>query len=593
MRLQNQFRRVLFSDISLKNRLIAMAVLFTGLLFTIVAALSTHNTVKKYVHQNFEFICNNIITRVDDRLKAHALLLRSGAAFFTASDTITAEKWKVFIEHEKLDRNLPGIQGVGFSLIIPYSELSNHIKSFRQNGFPEYNVRPSGIRDIYTSIIFLEPFAGRNLRAFGFDMFSESVRREAMEIARDSDIAMLSGKVTLVQETDEDIQSGALMYVPVYNNRMPAGTVEERRAAIKGWVYSPYRMNDLMKGILGNWDSPYENRIHLEIFDKEDFSPDGSLYDSQANESKDEDVVDNLRLTLPLDFNGKKWSLRFSGYNKDLSFLHGQTVIVLLSGITISILLFAFTLGLIWSGIRNQQIYNLNDKLSKINRDKDRFFSILGHDLRNPFNVLLGISEILKNEIRGLPVAELEKYVDLLHDSANNTYVLLEDLLLWASAQQDKISFNPRKLDFDEIIFEVNTLMKPMADSKNITIDSSIMKNAKVFADIDMLKTILRNLISNAIKFTYPGGKIFISLEQDNHASTVTISDNGIGIDPADLKKLFDISQVFTTKGTADEKGSGLGLLLCKEFVDKHDGSIRAESEPAKGSSFIFTLPGS
>jgi signal transduction histidine kinase len=548
--------------------------------------------VKEYVHQNFEFICNNIITRVDERLKAHALLLRSGAAFFTASDTITAEKWRIFIENEKLDRNLPGIQGVGYSLIIPYSELPNHIKSFRQNGFPDYDVRPSGKRDIYTPIIFLEPFTGRNLRAFGFDMFSESVRREAMEIARDSDIAMLSGKVILVQETEEDIQSGALMYVPVYNNEMTAGTVEERRAAIKGWVYSPYRMNDLMKGILGNWDSPFENRIHLEIFDNEDFLPDRLLYDSQADETKNEDVKDNLRLTLPLVYNGKKWALRFSGYNENLSFLHGETVIVLLSGISISILLFLLTMGLIWSGIRNQQIHFLNDKLRKINSDKDRFISILGHDLRNPFNVLLGMSEILKNEAGRLPVEELGKYVDLLHDSAHNTYVLLEDLLLWARAQQDKVSFNRRELNFDEIIFELNTLLKPMADSKNITIEHSIMKNSKVFADIDMLKTILRNLVSNAIKYTHQGGQIVISLEQDMHSSIITISDNGIGMNPADLKKLFDISQVFTTKGTADEKGSGLGLLLCKEFVDKHGGSIRAESEPSKGSSFIFTLPG-
>ena len=583
--------KVLYTDISLKNRLKAITVLLTGLLLTLIAAFYTHTAVKAYIQQNFEFISRNIITQMNERLKAHALVLRSGAALFAASDTIIAEEWKIFIEKEKLDRNLPGVQGIGFSMIIPHSELIDHVKSFRQNGFPEYNVWPTGKRDIYTSIIFLEPFTGRNLRAFGFDMYSDSVRREAMEIARDSDIEMLSGKVTLVQETNEDIQSGALMYVPVYYNGMPSGAIEERRRAIKGWVYSPYRMNDLVKGILGNWDSPFENRIHLEVFDNENLSPAGLLYDSQANEIKIEKVKINLSLTLPLDFNGKKWTFLFTGYNENLSILHGETVMVLLSGIAISILMFVFTIGLIRFSIRNQQIQFLNDKLSKINRDKDRFISILGHDLLNPFNVLLGFSEILKNDAGRLPATEVQKYVDLLHNSALNTYVLLEDLLLWARAQQDKVSFNPGKLNFDKIFVEVYAILKPMADAKNITIVLSGIKVTMVYSDVNMLKTILRNLISNAIKFSHNGGQIVISLEEDKYVSRVTISDNGIGIKPTDLKRLFDISQVITTKGTANEKGSGLGLLLCKEFVEKHVGKIWVESEVCKGSKFIFTLP--
>lgn len=583
--------KVLYSNISLKNRLKALAVLVTGLLFTVMAVSSTHNTVKAYVQQNFTFICNNVINQMNERLKAHALVLRSGAAFFASSDTVTAEEWKSLIENEKLDRNLPGIQGVGFSLIIPNSELANHINSFRQKGFPDYDVKPYGTRDIYTSIIFLEPFAGRNLRAFGFDMFSDSVRRKAMELARDNDIAMLTGKVILVQETNEDVQPGSLMYVPVYKHNMPASTLAERRDAIKGWVYSPYRMNDLMKGILGDWDLPFEKRIHLEVYDNEDYTHAGLLYDSQANEIKIEKDKYNLSLILPLDFNGKKWTFLFTGFDENLSILQGETLIVLLSGIAISFLLFVFTIGLIRFSIRNQQIQFLNDKLSKINRDKDRFISILGHDLRNPFNVLLGFSEILKNDAGRLTLSEVQKYIDLLHDSALNTYDLLEDLLLWARAQQDKVSFNPEKLNFDAIFTEIDTILQPMGDAKNIKIDYSGAKKVIVFADNGMLKTILRNLISNAIKYTHNGGQVDVSLKQDKHASTITISDNGVGINQADLKKLFDISQVITTKGTANEKGSGLGLLLCKEFVEKHGGEIWVDSECGKGSRFNFTLP--
>jgi len=139
---------------------------------------------------------------------------------FAASDTVTQEEWRKFIKNVKINRNLPGIQGVGYSLIIPKNQLKQHIQSFRENGSPDYDIMPVGDREIYTSIIYLEPFSGRNLRAIGYDMFSEPIRRKAMEISRDSDYAILSGKVILVQETNEYVQAGVLMYVPVYRNGM-------------------------------------------------------------------------------------------------------------------------------------------------------------------------------------------------------------------------------------------------------------------------------------------------------------------------------------------------------------------------------------
>lgn len=271
----------LISIFTFKNDWKALVVLLLGLVLTFVAVHQTQKNAKDIANQDFESNGNDIKLKLDARLKAHALLLRSGAAFFAASDTVTQEEWKKFIESIKISRNLPGIQGVGYSLIIPKNQLKQHIKSFRKNGFPDYNVIPVGDREIYTSIIYLEPFSGRNLRAFGYDMFSEQIRRKAMEISRDSDYEMLSDKVILVQETNEDVQAGALMYVPVYRNGMQTNTVEERKAAIEGWVYSPYRMDDLTNGILGNWDFPNENRIHLEIYDNDDISDEALLYDSQ------------------------------------------------------------------------------------------------------------------------------------------------------------------------------------------------------------------------------------------------------------------------------------------------------------------------
>jgi PAS domain S-box-containing protein len=230
-------------------------------------------------------------------------------------------------------------------------------------------------------------------------------------------------------------------------------------------------------------------------------------------------------------------------------------------------------------------------KLLQLNVDKDRFLSILSHDLRSPFNTLLGLSEALTDDIHQLNIDEIENQVNLLNNAAKNSYNLLEDLLMWARAQSGKIPFKPQILNLIDICKNILEIINPNAKAKNITINLNSEDGITVFADIDMLKTILRNLVTNAIKFTNNGGTINISEEQTQSGIIISVSDNGIGIKPDDLSRLFDISEVLTTMGTAEETGTGLGLLLCKDFVETHGGKIWVESEFGKGSNFKFTLP--
>jgi len=230
-------------------------------------------------------------------------------------------------------------------------------------------------------------------------------------------------------------------------------------------------------------------------------------------------------------------------------------------------------------------------KLRQLNADKDRFISILGHDLKNPFNNILGFSEILIDEIESLNKDEINDIAKNINKSAQITNKLLENILMWARIQQGKIPFKPQNLSFRDICRDTLDVLNPNANVKGITINYSATDKINVFADIDMLKTVLRNLVSNAIKFTNNGGAIKISAKQTHSEITISVSDNGIGIESDDLTKLFDISQVLTTTGTAKETGTGLGLLLCKEFVEKHGGKIWVESEEGKGSDFKFTLP--
>jgi PAS domain S-box-containing protein len=237
------------------------------------------------------------------------------------------------------------------------------------------------------------------------------------------------------------------------------------------------------------------------------------------------------------------------------------------------------------------EVKQYEKQLLQLNVDKDRFISILSHDLRSPFTVILGYSELLLENIHHYNIDQIESFVKDIYQSTQMTFTLLEDLLRWVRVQSGKITFEPQKLSITDISKDIFKIFNPLAQSKNITINNNASDEIIVFADSDMLKVILRNLVSNAIKFTNKNGTINISATENSESVTISVADNGIGIKPDNLMKLFDISQHHTTIDLAGEKGSGLGLVLCKEFVEKHGGKIWVESEVGKGSDFIFTLP--
>jgi PAS domain S-box-containing protein len=229
--------------------------------------------------------------------------------------------------------------------------------------------------------------------------------------------------------------------------------------------------------------------------------------------------------------------------------------------------------------------------LKELNATKDKLFSIIAHDLRSPFTGILGFSELLIENLNNFDDVETVAYLKIINSSAKSTLVLLDNLLSWAKTQTGQITFNPKKINLSSITSETIELSKTIAIGKHISISQIKPDDIEVYADKDMLKTVLRNLISNAIKFTKSGGKISVSVRKDESYVEIAVSDNGLGMNDETINKLFRIETNYTTTGTEDEKGSGLGLILCKDLVEKQGGKIGVESELGKGSIFKFTLP--
>ncbi len=237
------------------------------------------------------------------------------------------------------------------------------------------------------------------------------------------------------------------------------------------------------------------------------------------------------------------------------------------------------------------QLKKANDSLNEANAAKDKFLSIIAHDLKNPFSVLLGFSDLLAQNLDDYDVQNVKEMISAIHQTSYQTYQLLEDLLLWSRSQLGKLSFHPEGVLLNEACQSVFELLEPLAQQKQIHIHYDVPQKLCVVADVGMLRTILRNLLSNAIKFTPQYGTVNLSVSIDHHYVEIAVTDTGIGMNESIQSKLWSLTSSVSRCGTNGEEGTGLGLQLCKEFVEKQGGKIWVDSVENKGSRFVFTLP--
>lgn len=242
--------------------------------------------------------------------------------------------------------------------------------------------------------------------------------------------------------------------------------------------------------------------------------------------------------------------------------------------------------------ILNEKIADSEEKLRETNASKDKFFSIIAHDLKNPFQGLLGYSEILAKDLLNMDTEDVQEVAHDLHESAQNLFKLLENLLQWSRIQRGVIEYNPDVFSLHQVAQLNVGLVNSSAFQKRITIENQVDPELMVYADVNMINTIIRNLLTNACKFTDFDGRIVLTgTKISDQFAEVGIIDNGVGINQENCDKLFRIDSQLTTLGTANEKGTGLGLVLCKELTEKNGGEIRVESTIGEGTAFYFSIP--
>ncbi|MFA5939329.1 MAG: EAL domain-containing protein [Sinimarinibacterium sp.] len=342
---------------------IGLAALGVGLFATLAVHRNVAVNEQREARRDFEIRAQEVVSILEQRFSNYEQALRAGAALLGIDDDVTRGDWRLFVERLQVENHYPGTLGIGYAAWLQPEQLAPHEAAIRAEGYPDYSVRPEGQRRVYSAIQFLEPFDDRNRRAFGYDMYSDSTRRAAMDQARDSGEPALTGKVILVQETDVDQQNGVLLLFPVYDGIAPPQTLEERRERLRGFVYSPLRMNDLVAGVFGN----AFRDVALRIYDESDVEPGRLLYRS-ADLHRVQSDAESPSVKIPVALGGRTWVLQVLA-TPSFATAPGRASTVLIAGSAITVLLALLLWGL--AGGR-ERARALADRMSAAYRDAQR-----------------------------------------------------------------------------------------------------------------------------------------------------------------------------------------------------------------------------
>jgi PAS domain S-box-containing protein len=363
MTIKNQLRRYF----DRRNRP-AWAVLAFCLCIMLLVWYSTQASKQQNAQTQFKLHVREITQAIQNRLRDHEQILLGGAGLFDASHSVERNEWHDFLQRLNLSKNYPGILGVGYSQIVKPDDLAAHEVAVRAEGFPGFKIKPEGKRSLYSSIVYLEPFTGRNLAAFGYDMLSEPTRAKAMTLAAETGNTTISGKVKLVQETHGKVQAGFLMYVPIYRKHLPLRTIKDRWYALQGFVYSPYRIGDLMQAILGE----RVPMIDFMIYDGAQERDDGLMYSSQ-DELAHATTPAKFTTVKTIKAYGHAWTIRFQSrpiFENQFHSLAGRTALVL--GGSSSLLLFTLVSFLIFRRERAEEMATAMTAEIRLNEEKLR-----------------------------------------------------------------------------------------------------------------------------------------------------------------------------------------------------------------------------
>lgn len=577
-----------------------LLILGFSIFATSFGVLLNHRSQLAFQRASFESLVNDFEVSTENRIQIYLNTLISTQGFMNSSPAVDREHFKQFVSIFNLSEKYPGIQGIGFAEKLSQDSLQKHIKQVRAEGLSDYKVWPRDERQTFFAIKYLEPQDWRNKRALGFDMSSELVRRQAMERARDTGVVAASGKVRLVQETNENIQYGFLLYAPLYKTRGVPSSLEERQKQLIGYAYSPFRIGDLFQEVLNELKDKNE-LIQVEVFEGHFATPDNLVFQSlnsspnshQTNgESGPQDQTQTpwpwlhaklLRLGLVQDLvgvrprvvAGTQFILKVRPSPKFIEETESQLT-----------LLFA-----LFGGAISFLVTYVIQVSQESNRSKSNFLANMSHEIRTPLGAVMGYSDLLA--VGDLSPKEKDTYIRVIKRNGELLSNIINDILDFSKIEAGKLEVISEVIGLSEIYDDLTKLFEAKASEKKIQLLIQRAPDLPEFITTDglRLRQILLNLIGNAIKFTEKG-TVRMDVQKINTRSEgdqicFDVMDSGCGIAPGTVKNLF---QPFTQADeTINRKygGTGLGLVLSRKLAKLLGGNVELISNKL-GNGCVF-----
>ena len=579
----------------------ALALLVTALLL-----VSVTRSIEAKDRASFDAEVARTAAAVRERVDTTVALLHGVAGLFQASEHVSREQFRAYVGELRLRERYPGIQGIGYSARFGAQELDQRIDELRAAGLTGFEVWPADPRPEFHTIVYLEPLDERNVAALGYDMFTDPVRRAAMERARDEGAAAASGKVILKQEIDERKQAGLLIYLPLYRGHDVPASVEARRRELAGFVYAPLRAGDLLAGVRGTG----VREVDFELFDGPVADPATLLRSTRAPGAPPPQFVATQRLEVA----GRTWLLRF-GSRPAFESLSQWRLVPWLAAASLAAAVLLAWITFVQARARRdaetaaaqrrrnelalqeseerareraERLQALYAQQREEARRKDEFLAVLAHELRNPLAPIRNSLEVLGRVPEGPRAARAR---EVAQRQVSLMVRLIDDLLDVSRISRGKIVLQREPTPLASVVATAVETSRPLIDAKDHRLRiGAIPPDLVLDVDPARLAQVFTNLLNNAANYTPAGGEIDVGVAAGDDEVRVAVRDNGIGIAPDQLQRVFEMFTL--AQSTPAGGGLGIGLSLASRLAELHGGRIEAHSEgPGRGAEFVVVLP--
>jgi signal transduction histidine kinase len=545
------------------------------LLLTVLSGVYMAGLVAQRDETRFDNAVSSARDRVVDRMESYIGALRGMAALFAASEDVTWREFREYALRLSLQERYPGIQGIGYARRITPATLGLVAADVERQLRIPFAVRPAGERPVYFPITYIEPLDERNRVAVGYDMYADSVRRDAMDRARATGGPALSGAVRLVQEIDPAaVQAGFLIYLPVYAGGPTPPGEAMRAAALEGFVYAPFRADDLFEGVFGS-ERP---RVAFRVYDGSTASAEALIHDSFPAETSDPAHAD-FQSQVPVTVAGHRWTLTFVSL-PELERGSGRGLLLpafLVLGLAMSGLLFVLTRAQVDARARAER--------SEARRG--RFFAAMSHELRTPINAIIGYNDLLLGEVYGELPAQQREGLERSQKAAQHLAELVNDVLDLSKIEAGKLTVEMEQVALTDVVDDLLTTIRPLAEERGSEIRLDVDRcDTRISTDPRRVRQILLNLLSNAAKFG-DGQPIDVRCRPRHGGIVIEVTDHGPGIAHENVDRIFE--EFVQLDGTGH--GTGLGLPISRRLAGMLGGSLEVESTLGQGSTFRLTLP--